>query len=181
MLEIKPVGLAGSGGSTPLRLRVAGDPDTYLFGKLYAMNHVRADRWYKLGRTILYGRLEDEAPFQSVRRLVQYEDYTLRLMRDVGIRTAAPYGIVELTPEREYLLVTEFFDGAKEIGDADVDDDVIDEGLALVRQLWDAGLAHRDIKPANLLVQRRARAASSTSRSRRCVRRRGGRRSTSPT
>ena len=69
-LDIKPVGLAGSGGSTPLRLRVAGDPDTYLFGKLYAMNHVRADRWYKLGRTILYGRLEDEAPFQSVRRLV---------------------------------------------------------------------------------------------------------------
>ena len=61
VVEIAPVGLAGSGGSTPLRLRVAGDPDTYLFGKLYAMNHVRADRWYKLGRTILYGRLEDEA------------------------------------------------------------------------------------------------------------------------
>ena len=52
------------------------------------MNHVRADRWYKLGRTILYGRLEDEAPFQSVRRLVQYEDYALRLMRDAGIPTA---------------------------------------------------------------------------------------------
>ena len=32
---------------------------------------------------------------------------------------------------------------------------MIDEGLALVRQLWDAGLAHRDIKPANLLVQGR--------------------------
>ena len=52
------------------------------------MNHVRADRWYKLGRTILYGRLEDEAPFQSVRRLVQYEDYALRLLRDAGIPTA---------------------------------------------------------------------------------------------
>ena len=84
ILDIKPVGLGGSGGSTPLRLRVAGDPDTYLFGKLYAMNHVRADRWYKLGRTILYGRLEDETPFQSVRRLVQYEDYALRVMRDAG-------------------------------------------------------------------------------------------------
>jgi hypothetical protein len=70
VVDIKPVGLEGSGGSTPLRLRVAGEPDTYLFGKLYAMNHVRADRWYKVGRTILYGRLEDEAPFQSVRRLV---------------------------------------------------------------------------------------------------------------
>ena len=153
MIEIKPVGLAGSGGSTPLRLRVEGDPDTYLFGKLYAMNHVRADRWYKLGRTILYGRLEDETPFQSVRRLVQYEDYALRLVRDAGIHTAGPYGIVEMTPEREYLLVTEFFDGAVEIGEAEVDDDVIDEGLALIRRLWDAGLAHRDIKPANLLVR----------------------------
>ncbi len=49
VVDSKPVGLAGSGGSTPLRLRIAGDPDTYLFGKLYAMNHVRADRWYKLG------------------------------------------------------------------------------------------------------------------------------------
>ena len=84
VVEITPVGLAGSGGSTPLRLRVAGEPDTYLFGKLYAMNHVRADRWYKLGRTILYGRLEDERPFQSVRRLVQHEDYAMRLLCDVG-------------------------------------------------------------------------------------------------
>ena len=44
-------------------------------------------------------------------------------MRDAGIPTATPYGIVEITPAREYLLVTEFFDGAKEIGDAEVDDD----------------------------------------------------------
>ena len=116
------------------------------------MSHVRADRWYKLGRTVLYGRLEDEAPFQSVRRLVEYEDYAARLLCDIGIPTAASYGIVEMTPEREYLLVTEFFDGAQEIGEADVDDEVIDEALLLVRRLWDAGLAHRDIKPANLLV-----------------------------
>ncbi len=58
-----------------------------------------------------------------------------------------------MTPEREYLLVTEFFDGAKEIGEAEVDDGVIDQGLMLIRELWDAGLAHRDIKPANLLVR----------------------------
>jgi tRNA A-37 threonylcarbamoyl transferase component Bud32 len=153
VVDVKPVGLEGSGGSTPLRLRIAGTPDRYLFGKLYAMSHVRADRWYKLGRTILYGRLEDEGPFQSVRRLVQYEDYTARVLHDAGIPTAASYGIVELTPEREYLLVTEFFDGAEEIGEAAVDDDVIDDALRIVRHLWDAGLAHRDIKPANLLVR----------------------------
>jgi hypothetical protein len=156
VVEIKPVGLAGSGGSTPLRITVAGEqdcPDTHLFGKLYSMTHVRADRWYKLGRTILYGRLEDETPFQSVRRLVQYEDYALRLLADLNIPVATSYGIVELTPEREYLLLTDFFDNAEEIGDADIDDTVIDEGLLLIRRLWDVGVAHRDIKPANLLVQ----------------------------
>src|SRR3954454_7802058 len=117
------------------------------------MNHVRADRWYKLGRTIVYGRLEDEAPFHSVRRLVGYEDHMLRFLRDAGLPTAEPYGIVEITPEREYMLVTEFFDGAREIGDADIDDTIIDNALLLVRRLWEAGVAHRDIKPANLLVR----------------------------
>jgi hypothetical protein len=153
VVDLEPVGLAGSGGSTPLRLRVEGDPDIFLFGKVYAMSHVRADRWYKLGRTLLYGRLEDEAPFQGVQRLAEYEDYALRVTRDAGIRTATPYGLVELTPAREYLVVTEFFDHAQEIGDVDVDDRIIDNGLLLVRKLWDAGLAHRDIKPANLLVR----------------------------
>ena len=153
VLDVRPIGLAGSGGSTPLLITVAGDPDTKLFGKLYAMSHVRADRWYKLGRLVLYGRLEDEAPYKSVRRLVQYEDYALRLMQDLGIKTAAPYGIVELTPEREYMLVAEFFDGAVEISEAEVDDSIIDQGLQLIRSLWDAGLAHRDIKPANLMVR----------------------------
>jgi membrane-associated phospholipid phosphatase len=153
VVEIQPIGLAGSGGSTPLRLRIAGDPETFLFGKLYAMNHVRADRWYKLGRTLLYGRLEDERPYQSVRRLVQHEDYAARVLVDAGVPTAQPMGIVELTPEREYMMITELFEGAEEIGDAAVDDQVIDEGLQLVRQLWNAGIAHRDIKPANLLVK----------------------------
>jgi membrane-associated phospholipid phosphatase len=151
--EIRLVGLASSAGSTPLRLTVEGDPDQYLFAKLYTRGHVRADRWYKLWRTILYGALEDEHPFSSVRQLTQYEDYVLRLLRDSGVRVAAPYGIVEITPEREYLLVTEFFTGAVEIGDAEVDDNIIDQGLLLVRKLWDAGVAHRDIKPGNLMVR----------------------------
>ncbi len=154
MLEIKPVGLESSAGSTPLRLRVEGGPEEYLFAKLYTKGHVRADRGHKMWRTVRYGSLEDEHPFQTVRRLTEYEDYALRLLQDVGIRTAKPYGMVEITPEREYMVVTEFFSGAVELGDADIDDDVIDQGLLLVRKLWDAGIAHRDIKPGNLMVRR---------------------------
>jgi hypothetical protein len=151
--EVKPFGLSGSAGSTPLRITVKGDPPTVLFGKLYAGSHLRSDRWYKLGRELLYGRLEDEKAFNTVGRLVQQEDYALRLLRDAGLPTPAPYGVVELTPEREYLITFEFFDEAKELGEAEVDEAIIDQGLGVIRKLWDAGLAHRDIKPANLLVR----------------------------
>jgi membrane-associated phospholipid phosphatase/tRNA A-37 threonylcarbamoyl transferase component Bud32 len=152
---VAPFGLAGSGGSTPMRITVeaAGGGESCVFGKLYAATHVHSDRWYKLGRTLLYGRLEDEQPFHSVRRLVQYEDYVLHLLTAAGLPVPTPLGIVEITPEREYLLVTEFMSGAQELGEAEVDDAVIDQGLAVVRRMWELGVAHRDIKPANLLLR----------------------------
>jgi membrane-associated phospholipid phosphatase len=152
--DVRQFNLEGSGGSTPLKLTVAGEPCAELFAKLYARNHLRADRWYKIGRTLLYGRLEDESAFSTVRRLVQYEDYMLRCMRDAGMDVAQPFGFVEITPEREYLLVTSFVPGAHEILDGDVDDDIIDQSLRTVRQLWDGGIAHRDIKPSNILVRK---------------------------
>jgi tRNA A-37 threonylcarbamoyl transferase component Bud32 len=155
VLSMKPVGLEGSGGSTPLKMRVVGDDgvERSIFAKLYAKSHVRADRWYKLGRTMLYGRLEDETPFNTVRRFVEYEDYTLRLLGEKGFSTPAPLDIVEITPEREYLIAMEFFEDAVEISEAEVDDRIIDDGLQMVRRMWDTGLSHRDIKPANLMVQ----------------------------
>ena len=154
VVAVEPFGQASSAGSTPVRLRVQQqDGESLLFGKLYAVNHLRADRWYKFTRTVLYGRLEDEKPFSSVRRLVEYEDHLLRLLRDAGLPTPKPYGFVEITPEREYLVVMEFFPGAVELDAAPAGDDVVDAGLEIVRQLWDAGVAHRDIKPSNLLVR----------------------------
>jgi hypothetical protein len=94
--DIKPFGLSGSAGSTPLRITVCctrkGDPPRQLFGKLYAQSHLRSDRWYKLGRELLYGRLEDEKPFNTVRRLVQQEDYALSLMQRAGLPSPTPFG-----------------------------------------------------------------------------------------
>ena len=87
-----------------------------------------------------------------MRRLAAYEDYGLRLLTDHGVRVAHPYGVVELIPNHEYLVVTELFEDAEKLGVPVVDDTVIDDGLRLVRRMWDIGVAHRDIKPANLLV-----------------------------
>ena len=75
------------------------------------------------------------------------------MIRDAGVPGAMSYGFVELSPEREYLLVTEFLEGAVELSDAEVDDALIDEALRVIRTLWNAGLAHRDIKPANVMVR----------------------------
>ncbi len=149
--EVKAFGLEGSGGSSPLRMTL--QDGSRVFGKIYSTSHERADRWYRYGRTILYGQLEDETPIGSVRRLATYEDYALRLLDDYGIGVARSYGMVELTPNKEYMLVTEFFEHARNLGDAQIDEVVIDEGLQMVRRFWDIGVAHRDIKPANLLVK----------------------------
>ena len=99
--------------------------------------------------------------------------------RAAGGRTRS--GIVEITPEREYLLVTEFFDGAREIGEAEVDD--ADHRPGAGRRPPDVGdragpPRHQAGQPAGA---RRARWSSSTPRSPRCGRARGGRRSTWPT
>jgi hypothetical protein len=126
-----------------------------LFAKLLAERHVRADRQYKFVRALFYGRLEDERPFSSVRRLAMNEDYLLRLFAAAGAPVVRSHGLVELTPQREYLVVTEFAESARELGDPDLDvtDGIIDEALQAVRRLWDAGLAHRDIKPSNVMVR----------------------------
>jgi tRNA A-37 threonylcarbamoyl transferase component Bud32 len=149
-IDVTPVFLTSSAGSTPLRVDAADGK--HYFAKLYASTHLRSDRWYKLGRTLLYGRLEDEQRYTSVRRLAEHEDYMLHVMRRVGVPCPEPHGIVEITPEREYLIVAEFLDGAVEIGSCEVTVEIMDEALELVRRLWTAGLAHRDIKPANVMV-----------------------------
>lgn len=156
VLDVKPLGAPGSAGSTPLKLTVAFEltgEESQLFAKLLAQSHLRSDRTYKLFRTLAYGRLEDETKFQTVRRLIQAEDYLGLRFAAAGIKVPKTHGIVEITPESEYLLVTDFLDGYGEIGDADVDVEVIDNALAIVRRMWDTGLAHRDIKPANLMTK----------------------------
>jgi len=154
VVSLKPFGLEGSAGSTPLRVHTqrSDGSNATLFAKLYAVNHLRSDRSYKLARMVLYGRLEDEKPFSTVRRLVEYEDHMLRLMRDAELPTPRPYGFVEITPEREYVIVMEFVENAQTIGASPVGDAEIDGALGIVRRLWQTGVAHRDIKPSNLLV-----------------------------
>jgi hypothetical protein len=55
VLQVEPFGLSDPAGSTSLRIKVQGDAGTTrdVFLKLYARNHLRAGRSYKLGRALL--------------------------------------------------------------------------------------------------------------------------------
>lgn len=153
--EVRALRPPGSSGSTPLILQleegVGGAPPA-VFAKLYSLTHLRADRWYKVGRAIRYGRLEDESPFATVRQLVEHEDYVLRLARAEGIPVPQSHGLMELTPGREYLLVTELLPFASQLGDEPVSESTIDQGIEAVERMWAAGMAHRDVKPANIAM-----------------------------
>jgi serine/threonine protein kinase len=74
-------------------------------------------------------------------------------VHDAGLPGARSFGFVEITPNAEYLLVTEFLEGSVEFTDAEVDEAIVDEALLTIRRMWDAGVAHRDVKPANIMVQ----------------------------
>ena len=156
LVEVEPLGDADSGGSTPLRLKVRHENgrEEELFAKLYDQNHLRSDRWYKLGRAIRYGALEDEVSFNSVRQLVEHEDHMLRVMNDGGIPTVRPHGLIELVPEREYVILMSFLRRAEEADDQPAfDDGVIDDGLHVVERMWKQGIAHRDVKPSNVMIR----------------------------
>ena len=53
----------------------------------------------------------------------------MRRMRDAGVSVPEPLGLVTITPEREYVLVTEFLAGARELTHAEVDDRSSTRGL----------------------------------------------------
>ena len=181
MVDVRPFGLDGSAGSTPLRITLARPGPSALFGKLYAATTSAPTAGTSWGAPSSTGGWRTSRPSPRVRRLVQYEDYLLRLMYAAGIPTAEPYGFVEITPEREYLIVTEFFEGAEEIGEADVDEEVIDDALAVVRRLWDVGAGPSRHQAGQRAGPGRARCCSSTWPSPRSGPRRGARPSTWPT
>jgi len=76
----------------------------------------------------------------------------LRLAADIDLPAPRPLGVVEITPDREYLVVMTHLPDAVTIDQAEVNTSVIDSALAAVRSMWDNGVAHRDIKPDNVMA-----------------------------
>ena len=89
--EVKPFGLAGSAGSTPLRIGPGATRRRSCSASCTPVA-TSARTGGTSGRELLYGRLEDEKPFHTVRRLVQQEDYALHKLHLAGLPTPARTG-----------------------------------------------------------------------------------------
>ena len=96
VVEVKPVGLEGSGGSTPAA------PARHRRGNrrraLAVRQALRQDP--RPGRPLVQARshgavrqARGREPVPDGARFVEYEDYTLRLMEDSGLPVPRPYGV----------------------------------------------------------------------------------------
>ena len=132
-----------------------GDPNTYLFAKLYAAAISAPTAGTSWGGPCCTAGSRTRSRSTPSGASSNKRTTPCGCSTGPGCRSPEPFGIVEITPEREYLITFEFFDDARELGEpeVEVDEAIIDDGLRIIRRLWDAGLAHRDIKPANLLVR----------------------------
>ena len=151
-VEVRAFGLAGSAGRRRCASVSTGEADAVLFGKLYAANHLRADRWYKLGRTLLYGGSRTRAVHhrpaaRAVRGLPPAPDAAPPAASRRALRHRGDHPRARV-PARHRVLGRRRRDRRRRRRRRHHR-----RGLRLVRPLWDAGLAHRDIKPSNLLVQ----------------------------
>ena len=82
---------------------------------------------------LLYGRLEDEKPFNTVRRLVQQEDYMLHKMPRPGCPRCDPMDS-RSSPRARVSAGHRVLRRRGRTRPADVDDRAIDDGLALIRR-----------------------------------------------
>ena len=115
IIEMKPVGLEASGGSTPLKLRVADEQGRRAVGVREAVRE----------EPCTCGPLVQARPHDAVRpargRDAVQDGPSVRRVRglhapalgEYGPPRPRPCGIVEITPEREYLIAMEFFDDAR--------------------------------------------------------------------
>ncbi len=55
-------------------------------------------------------RMIDQRILPAEFRLVEYEDYILLKLQDAELPSPRTMGFVEITPEREYVIVTEFLE-----------------------------------------------------------------------
>ena len=118
--EVKPFGLAGSAGSTPLRIKVRATrrrscsasctpaATCARTGGTSSAASCSTAAWRTRSRSTPCGGW-------SSRRTTPCTSSTWPACRAPTLR------LRRVTPDREYLLVTEFFDGAAELGDAEVE------------------------------------------------------------
>ena len=128
--QVEPFGLEGSGGSSA----VADDPGGRVPGRSGRSTRPRTS--VRTVGTGSAGRSSTDS-WRTRHRSARFAVWSSSRTTPCGscvtpTSGSRPYGIVELTPNAEYMLVTEFFEHAKTLGDSEVDEVVIDEGMVLI-------------------------------------------------
>ena len=152
--EVKPFGLAGSAGSTPLRITVKGDPPHLAvrqavrpqppaLGPL-VQARPRAALRPAGGREAVQHRAA-AGPAGGLRAVADAAGPACPARPPTASSSSPPSGSTCWSPSSS----TARSSSARPRSTSQI----IDDGLGIIRKLWDAGLAHRDIKPANLLVR----------------------------
>ena len=154
VLEIKPVGLESSAGSTPLRLRVEGGP-----GRVPVRQAVHQG---PRSRRPLVQAVADHPVRLPGRRVSRSRPCgawsPTRTMpcaccRTSGSARPGPTASWRSRPSASTCWSPSSSPARSRSARPTSTTTVIDQGLLLIRMLWDAGIAHRDIKPGNLMVR----------------------------
>jgi membrane-associated phospholipid phosphatase/tRNA A-37 threonylcarbamoyl transferase component Bud32 len=138
-------------GSTPFFAETADG--TILFVKVVGQEQRYADWLFKTTRHLIYRELEDEEPFMSPKRQIEYEAYMSLLAERADVRTP-PITLATEIADGAALLAQERISGKglDGLSAEELDDGVLRKIWRQVALLRQSRIAHRDLRQANVLV-----------------------------
>lgn len=150
-LTLKPAKVDAR-GSAPFFGTYEGGP---VFVKVYNRDNNLADWLFKLGRRVIYRRLEDEVPSLTPKRAIEHEAYITMLAKSVGIRAPEIIGVYKVR-HNTYAMATKRIngDGLDSISNKLVTDKMLAEIWKQIMRLHKNRIIHKDLRTANIMIEK---------------------------